>query len=195
MNHSGFMQEAVKEAMRGIKANHGNPFGAVIVKNGKIIARGHNMVLKENDPTAHAEIIAIRNAAKKSNNRHLFDCTIYSSCEPCPMCLCAIYWARIKKVYYGCTKKDAAKIGFEDLLFHEVLKEYSEKKLAFSKQIMRNNCLAPFKEWQKKLDKKTVLNFQFFFVKSFSFHRTSEKPCNPKIFRICSRATAFPICN
>src|SRR3989338_5861362 len=109
-----FMELAVKEAFKALKQNTGGPFGAIIIRNGKIIAKGHNKVIKTNDPTAHAEIVAIRKASARLKRFDLSDCVIYSSCEPCPMCFAAIHWAKMKKLYYGCTKKDAANLGFDD---------------------------------------------------------------------------------
>lgn len=138
-----FMNEAIKEAFKGIEKNHGGPFGAVITKNGKIIAKAHNKVLFSNDPTAHAEINAIRRASKKLASFDLSGCEIYSTCMPCPMCLGAIKWANIKTVYYGATSQDADNIGFRDQRFYE--KEFLELK-----NIQRDDCLRPFEVWQKK---------------------------------------------
>lgn len=147
-----FMKIAVKEAFKSIRQNHGGPFGAVIVKDGKVIAKSHNKVIKTNDPTAHAEILAIRKASKKLKKFNLSDCEIYSSCEPCPMCLAAIYWARIKKLYYGCTKEDAAKIGFDDKHFHDLVKASETDELE-KVQLDREDCLKVFEEWALKEDK------------------------------------------
>lgn len=147
-----FIKKSVKEAFEGVNKNEGGPFGALIVKDGKVIAKGHNMVLKTNDPTAHAEIIAIRKASKKLKRFDLSDCEMYSSCEPCPMCLSAIYWAKIRKVYYGCTKEDAAGIGFDDKLIYDMIKGVAEKKVE-AVQVDREECLKLFKEWASKTDK------------------------------------------
>lgn len=147
------MNEAVKEAYVGLSKNDGGPFGAVIVKNGKIIARGHNMVLSTNDPTAHAEIVALRLASAKLKRFDLSDCEIYSSCEPCPMCFSAIHWAKMKKLYFGCTRKDAAKIDFDDKFIYDVIKGTSKKKQVKISKINRTECLKPFKVWQEKIDK------------------------------------------
>lgn len=122
------MDEAIKEGYKGLKNKDGGPFGAVIVCKGKIISRGHSRVLKTHDPTAHAEIVAIREASKKLKRFNLSDCEIYSSSEPCPMCLGAIKWARIKNVYYSTTKNDIAKIGFDDKKFYEEMKTNSGTK-------------------------------------------------------------------
>jgi len=148
-----FMQIAVKEAVLGLKKNHGGPFGAVIVMNNNIIAKAHNMVIKTNDPTAHAEITAIRKAVKKLKKFDLSDCIIYSTAEPCPMCLSAIFWARIKTLYYGCTKEDCEKIGFDDNKFYDILLNKSNEKIISIFNIDRNECLMPFKMWENKNNK------------------------------------------
>jgi guanine deaminase len=149
-----YMQKATKEAFRGMRAKDGGPFGAVIVKKGKILASAHNMVLKTHDPTAHAEITVIRKATKKLKRFDLSDCEIYSSCEPCPMCLAAIEWARIKKLYYGCTREDAHNIGFSDKIIYEELKNFPNTKRLTSVQICDKELIKPFEEWSKKKDKK-----------------------------------------
>ena len=121
------LQEAIKEAIKGIEENDGGPFGAVITdKDGHVIATGHNEVLKTKDPTAHAEINAIRKACQKLNTKDLSNCIIYSTCEPCPMCLSAIIWSNIKVIYYGSTRKDASQIGFKDDDIYEFLKGNNE---------------------------------------------------------------------
>jgi len=114
-----YMKEAIKEAYYGIDKKHGGPFGAVVVKNGKIIGRGHNRVLKDNDPTCHGEIMAIRDACRKLNSFDLSNCVLYTTAEPCPMCKGAILWANISKVYYGCSIEDTDEIGFRDQKFYE----------------------------------------------------------------------------
>lgn len=154
INLRNFMKIAVKEAFNGLKRNHGGPFGAVIIKNGKIIARGHNEVLITNDPTAHAEITAIRKAAAKLKRFDLSDCEIYSSCEPCPMCFAAIHWAKMKKLYYGCTREDAAKIGFDDEFIYDVIRGVSKKQQVEIILMERNECLKPFEKWKKTVNKK-----------------------------------------
>jgi guanine deaminase len=148
-----FMQIAVGEAIKGVEKEDGGPFGAVIVKGNKVVAKAHNMVLALNDPTAHAEILAIRKASAKLARFNLGDCEIYSTCEPCPMCLSAIYWARIRKTYLGCSKRDAEKIGFDDNLFYSILR--GEKKNLFLKisKIGRKECLAVFKKWFTRQNK------------------------------------------
>lgn len=145
-----FMQIAKENADTGILKNEGGPFGAVIVdENNNIISNGNNQVLNQKDPTAHAEIVAIREACKKLNTYDLSNCILYTSCEPCPMCLSAIIWVNIKKVYYGCTKHDADKIGFRDDIIYQYLK--GEKTDLIDLQEMdREECLKTFEEYQKK---------------------------------------------
>jgi len=153
MDHQYFMGEAIKEAIKGMNANEGGPFGCVIVKNDQIIGRGHNRVTSTNDPTAHAEVMAIREACSQLNNFQLEDCIIYTSCEPCPMCLGAIYWARPKKVYYGCNQQDAAAIGFDDaFIYEEIDLPNASRRIAFE-QCHRELALEPFSLWEKKSDK------------------------------------------
>ncbi|HSN08451.1 MAG TPA: nucleoside deaminase [Hanamia sp.] len=149
-----FMESAIALAEKGIEHNEGGPFGCVIVKDDKIIGRGNNKVTSTNDPTAHAEIIAIREACKYLDSFQLQDCEIYTSCEPCPMCLGAIYWARPKVIYYGNTRKDAAKIGFDDsMIYDEIGCDLSSRKIPVI-NICRKKANRSFIEWQKKKDKK-----------------------------------------
>ncbi len=148
-----FMRTASKEAMEGVKKGHGGPFGAVIVKDNIIIARAHNEVIKNNDPTDHAEMIAIRSAAKKLGRFDLSDCELYTSCEPCPMCLSAIHWAKIGKVYFGCTRDDAAEIGFDDKYIYDVIKGTADHKKVDLEQKDRSICLEAFKEWKANENK------------------------------------------
>ncbi|MFH1456160.1 MAG: nucleoside deaminase [archaeon] len=145
-----FMKIAINEALDGTKNGEGGPFGAVIVKDGKIIAQGHNEVLKTNDPTAHAEIVVIRKACNKLKRFDLTDCEIYSSCEPCPMCFAAIHWAKMKKLYFGCTQNDAADIGFDDKFIYDVIKGETKTQQVSKKQLDREECLEPFKKWTGK---------------------------------------------
>jgi len=147
------MKIAIEEAFRGMEKNEGGPFGAVIVRNKKIISKAHNQVIKTHDPTSHAEVIAIRKASAKLKKFDLSDCEIYSSSEPCPMCLSAIHWAKMRKLYYGCTRSDTAKIGFDDAFIYDVIKGVSKKKQVKTEQIDRKKCLKPFKEWELKKDK------------------------------------------
>lgn len=147
------MQKAIDLAKKAMDSNVGGPFGAIIVKDNKIIAEGYNIVTSTNDPTSHAEIVAIRNACKKLNSFQLTDCILYTSCEPCPMCLGAIYWARPKKVFYACTKKDAAAINFDDqFIYDEIDTPLNERSINF-KNINRNEAKAIFDEWLAKEDK------------------------------------------
>ena len=147
------MTEAVKEALKGMRNNEGGPFGCVIVKDGKIVGRGHNIVTSTNDPTAHAEVTAIRDACKNLGTFQLEGCTVYTSCEPCPMCLGAIYWARPDKVYYGSSQNDAAKVGFDDAyIYNEIPLPYDKRSIPFE-QLAREIALEPFNEWDEKEDK------------------------------------------
>lgn len=150
---SYFMQRAIDLAEKGINSNSGGPFGTVVVKDNKIIAEGYNKVTSTNDPTAHAEIVAIKEACKKLDSFQLDGCTIYTSCEPCPMCLGAIYWARPKKVYYACNRDDAAMIDFDDqFIYDELKKQISDRQINFE-NIMRLDALKVFKNWNDKTDK------------------------------------------
>lgn len=148
------MRQAIELSIRNV-ANGGGPFGAVIVKNNKVVATGTNRVTSENDPTAHAEVTAIRNACKELGTFDLSGCTIYSSCEPCPMCLSAIYWAHLDKLYYGNTKEDADSIGFSDQFIYEELALKPAVRKLPSENKMRKEALAAFKAWNDKTDKIT----------------------------------------
>lgn len=148
-----FMRMAIKESFKALKQNSGGPFGVVIVRKGKVVARAHNEVIKTHDPTAHAEMVAIRKASAKLKRFDLSDCEIYSCCEPCPMCFSAIHWAKMKKLYYGCAKEDAAKIGFADKFIYDVIKGISKKKQVKIIRVNREECLKPFREWELKEDK------------------------------------------
>lgn len=147
------MQEAIQEAFLGMKNNDGGPFGAIVVKNNKILAKAHNEVIGSNDPTAHAEILVIRRASQKLKRFDLSDCEIYTTCEPCPMCLGAIYWARIKKLYFGCNSEDAAKIGFADKIIYDNFRGGDIKIHLRRFQLERDACLSLFHFWQKKENK------------------------------------------
>jgi len=147
------MRKAIKLSLSKMRLNQGGPFGAVIVRKGKIVGRGWNRVTSTNDPTAHAEISAIRDACSRLKTFQLVDCELYTSCEPCPMCLAAIYWARLKNVYYANTRKDAAKIAFDDdLIYQEVAAPISRRKIPM-KQLLRSEALKVFSEWKTKSDK------------------------------------------
>jgi len=146
------MKRAIELSIKSVHSGTG-PFGAVIVKDNKIIAEGNNIVTLANDPTSHAEISAIRNACKKINNFSLKGFDLYSTCEPCPMCLSAIYWARIDNVYYANTRSDAQKIDFDDsLIYEELNKNIKDRKISMH-QIMRDEALKAFEMWDKKVDK------------------------------------------
>jgi len=148
-----FMKRAIQMAEKGIDSNAGGPFGCVIVKDDKIIAEGFNRVTSTNDPTAHAEVVAIRKACRKLKSFQLDDCVIYTSCEPCPMCFGAIYWARPKMVYFACTKKDAAKINFDDqFIYDELEKKINDRDIQFVR-LMRKDALPVFDKWAKKSNK------------------------------------------
>jgi tRNA(Arg) A34 adenosine deaminase TadA len=148
-----FMRRAIELAEKGMNSNEGGPFGAVVVKDGVIIAEGNNGVTSTNDPTAHAEVVAIRRACEKLNSFQLDDCIIYTSCEPCPMCLGAIYWARPKQVFYACDKIDAAKIDFDDqFIYDEIDKPIGERNIPFVR-ILKDEGLQVFNKWAEKTDK------------------------------------------
>ena len=148
-----FMREAIRLSIQMMRQGKGGPFGAVVVKGNKIVGRGCNQVTSANDPTAHAEIVAIREACRRLKTFELDGCDLYTSCEPCPMCLSAIYWARIRSVYYGNTRKDAAKIAFDDeFIYREVALPLGRRTLRM-KQILRDEALAAFAEWEAKTDK------------------------------------------
>lgn len=143
-----FMQEAIKLSVDNVSSGNGGPFGAVIVKDGKIIARGANEVIVTKDPTAHAEVVAIRNACNTLQSFQLSGCDIYTSCEPCPMCLGAIYWARPDRLFYANSKEDAAAINFDDqFIYEEIAKPIAERKL-FTQQLLREEAGEAFKKWR-----------------------------------------------
>jgi guanine deaminase len=148
-----FMRAAIRLSLVKMRENCGGPFGAVVVQSGKIIGRGWNRVTSTNDPTAHAEILAIRAACKKLKTFQLDDCEFYTNCEPCPMCLAAIYWARLEKIYYANTRKDAARIQFDDdFIYREVAKPVARRKIPMQ-QLLRPEALKVFAEWKNKQDK------------------------------------------
>jgi tRNA(Arg) A34 adenosine deaminase TadA len=147
-----FMMRAIELSIKSVNNGTG-PFGAVIVKDNKIISEGFNTVTLSNDPTSHAEIVAIRKACKILNNFSLKECELYSTCEPCPMCLSAIYWARIEKIYYANTRKDAQKIDFDDSLIYSEFKKNIDKRKIPMIQMMRNEAIKAFELWDKKTDK------------------------------------------
>ena len=146
------MKRAIELSIESVN-NGGGPFGCVLVKNEKIVSEGSNKVTSTNDPTAHGEIVAIREGCKKINNFSLKGFELYSTCEPCPMCLSAIYWARIDKIYYANTRKDAQKIDFDDSLIYSEFKKDIDKRKIPMIQMMRDEALQDFKLWDKKKDK------------------------------------------
>ncbi len=148
-----FMQKAIALSQENVRSGTGGPFGAIIVKDDKIIAQGQNQVTSTKDPTAHAEIVAIREACRILDTFQLLGCELYTSCEPCPMCLGAIYWARLDKVYYANTKVDAAQIGFDDQFIYEELKLPLAQRHLPMIQLMPNEAAIAFQDWLEKIDK------------------------------------------
>jgi len=147
------MRAAIRLSVQMMRRGKGGPFGTIVVQGNRIVGRGCNQVTSANDPTAHAEIVAIRDACRRLRTFRLDGCDLYTSCEPCPMCLSAIYWARIRGVFYGNTRKDAAKIAFDDdLIYREVSRPIRQRKLVM-KQLLRQEALAAFAEWKQKPDK------------------------------------------
>ena len=152
MEHEDFMRQAIALAVENVEKG-GGPFGAVIVKDGKVIATGTNRVTPNNDPTAHAEVCAIRAACKKFGTFNLSGCVLYTSCEPCPMCLGAIYWAHIDKIYYGANQHDAAAVDFDDSFIYRELELKPEQRHKPMENILHDEALAPFRAWGVKSDK------------------------------------------
>ena len=151
--HNFYISRAVELAKKGVESGIGGPFGAVVVKDGKIVGEGCNMVTSQNDPTAHAEVVAIRNACKLLGTFQLKGCIIYASCEPCPMCLGAIYWARPEQLIYACTKEDARSIGFDDAFIYEEIETDTTNRKIKTIQTGREIALEVFELWQNKQDK------------------------------------------
>lgn len=151
--HAHFMREAIRLSRQKMRANQGGPFGAIVVRDGKIVGRGWNRVISTNDPTAHAEMDAIRQACIRLKRFRLEDCDLYTSCEPCPMCLGAIYWARLKTVFYANTRKDAAAIEFDDdLIYREISLPVPRRKIRM-RPLLRREALKVFEEWNQKSDR------------------------------------------
>jgi len=148
-----FMEEAIRLAKEGVQNELGGPFGAVVVQDGRIIGRGQNRVLKEEDPTAHAEMVAIREACRHLQHFQLTGCTIYTSCEPCTMCLGAIYWARPHRVVYACSREDASELGFDDGFIYRELALPVQQRSMPSEQLMRPQALEAMQLWAEKEDK------------------------------------------
>jgi guanine deaminase len=152
-SQKNFMRQAIDLAKNGMLSGNGGPFGCVIVKEGRIVGQGSNMVLKTKDPTAHAEVVAIRDACKNLDNFQLEGCEVYTSCEPCPMCLGAIFWARPAKVFFACTKKDAADAGFDDeFIYQEIEVNPADRKIPMI-SLLREESLEAFELWKQKGDK------------------------------------------
>jgi tRNA(Arg) A34 adenosine deaminase TadA len=153
MTHNDWMQFAIDLSIKGVTNNEGGPFGAIVVKDGQIVGRGNNRVTSSNDPTAHAEVVAIRDACTNLGTFQLHGCTVYTSCEPCPMCLGAIYWARPDQVYFACTKTDAADHGFDDqFIYDEIEQPFHARKIPFE-QVGQAQALSAFHLWSSKADK------------------------------------------
>jgi guanine deaminase len=148
-----FMARAIELAVTNVTANHGGPFGAVVVRDGEIIAEGSNSVTATNDPTAHAEMVAIREACRVLKTIELTGCDIYTSCEPCPMCLAAMYWARASRCYFGCTAKDAEAAGFDDAFIYEQHMRAHDERSIHMRGMMRDEAMAAFEAWAKYADK------------------------------------------
>jgi tRNA(Arg) A34 adenosine deaminase TadA len=153
MEDQDFMSVAIELAKAGVEEGLGGPFGAVVVKEGVIIGRGQNRVLADADPTAHAEVVAIREACAHLGSFQLDGCTLYTSCEPCPMCLGAIYWARPARMVYACTRHDASAVGFDDGMIYEELNRPMEDRRIPTQQCMRNESLEAMALWARKTDK------------------------------------------
>jgi guanine deaminase len=152
--NSHFMHIACKEAKKGLENVGEGPFGACVVKKGEIISLGHNQVVKDHDPTAHAEIVAIREACRKLGTFELKECELFSTCEPCPMCFGAIYWCRLKKLYYGTNRHEAAEIGFDDeFIYEELAKQKKDRRLITTSDVSREECVELFTIWKNKPDK------------------------------------------
>jgi guanine deaminase len=146
---NAFMARAIQLAVENVRSGRGGPFGAVVAKDGKVVAEGANQVTATNDPTAHAEVLAIRQACQELGSFELHGCDLYSSCEPCPMCLSAIYWARIDRVYFGSLAEDAARIGFDDsAIYAEIAQPVAQRKIPMT-QMMREEALAAFRAWEE----------------------------------------------
>jgi tRNA(Arg) A34 adenosine deaminase TadA len=148
-----FMAEAIELASENVRAGRGGPFAAIVVQQGRVIARGTNLVTSTNDPTAHAEVVAIREACRVLRSFQLAGCDIYTTCEPCPMCMGAIYWARPSRLYYAGTRADAARIGFDDAYIYEQLQAPVDQRAIPMQPLGREQALESFAEWERKTDK------------------------------------------
>jgi tRNA(Arg) A34 adenosine deaminase TadA len=154
MANLAFMRRAIALSEEALHSGQGGPFGALIVKDDRIIAEAHNRVTSANDPTAHAEIEAIREACRVLHDFHLHGCEIYTSCEPCPMCLSAIYWAHVERIYYANTRQDAAQIGFDDEFLYREILTAPEHRAIPARQVLANEARRAFEHWQRKVDKQ-----------------------------------------
>ena len=152
-NDIAFMRRAIELAQSGVDNDQGGPFGCVVVKDGRIVGEGYNQVTSTNDPTAHAEIVAIRDACRKLESFQLTDCTVYTSCEPCPMCLGAIYWARPAAIYFAGTREDAAAAGFDDELFYDELDRSNDERQLKLRPMLRDEAQKVFDNWNQKSNK------------------------------------------
>ena len=153
MSPETFMREAIHISDEGLKSGRGGPFGCVVVRAGKVVGRGGNQVTSTCDPTAHAEVVAIRDACKALGTFKLDDCSLYASCEPCPMCLSAIYWARIPVVYYGNTRQDAASVGFDDDFIYGQIPLAPEKRTVSMRPLLSEEAKGALEAWARKTDK------------------------------------------
>lgn len=153
MSNENFMREAIRLSLDGVRSGRGGPFGCVVVRKGAVVGRGSNQVTSTCDPTAHAEVVAIREACRALGTFQLADCTLFASCEPCPMCLSAIYWARIPTVYYGNTRQDAAAVGFDDeFIYGQIPLAPAERRVAMA-PLLGDEAKGAFSEWAKMKDK------------------------------------------
>jgi guanine deaminase len=153
MSKESFMRQAIQLSVDGVRAGRGGPFGCVVVRDGKVVGRGNNQVTSSYDPTAHAEVVAIRDACRTLGTFQLADCAIYASCEPCPMCLSAIYWARITEAYYGNSRQDAAAIGFDDdFIYQQIPLAVADRQLSM-KPLLADEAKAAFAEWKDRADR------------------------------------------
>ena len=148
-----FLREAIRLSREQMLAGEGGPFGAIVVRDGQILGRGWNRVTSTNDPTAHAEIVAIREACVELGTFHLTGATIYASCEPCPMCLCAILWARVDRLVYGASRHDAAAAGFDDEMFYDEINREQAERTISSEQALREEAMVAFRDWAEKTDR------------------------------------------
>jgi tRNA(Arg) A34 adenosine deaminase TadA len=151
---TSFMVRAIELSIKSVQSGNGGPFGALVVKDDEIIAEGTNQVTRNNDPTAHAEIVAVREACRRLHDFQLTGCDIYTSCEPCPMCMAAFYWARPARIYYAGTREDAARAGFQDSYIYEQLELPSSRRTIPMTQLMRDEALNAFRMWTSKEDRK-----------------------------------------